>query len=94
MRFCFVRYDNSQNMRFWCAENPHVFRETPLHPVKIGVCLMSRRRIIGPKFFKETVTAQIYRNDILIAFVQALQVDELHDGCFQHDRAMAPYNNR
>ena len=65
-------------MRCWSAENPHVFRETPLHPVKIGVwCTMSRRRIIGPKVFEETVTAQRYRNNILTAFVQELQDDEL-----------------
>ena len=50
---------------------------------------MSRRRIIGLKFFEETVTAQRYRNNILTAFVQELQDDELQDGFFQHDGATA-----
>jgi hypothetical protein len=30
-------YINSQNTRVWALENPHEFKETPLHPLKIGV---------------------------------------------------------
>jgi hypothetical protein len=29
-------YVNSQNMRIWSTENPHVYVEAPLHPQKIG----------------------------------------------------------
>ena len=87
MRFCFLGYVNSQNMRCWSAENPHVFGETRLHLVKIGTwCAMSRRRIIGPSF-DETLTTQRYRNNILTAFVQELQDDELQDDFFQPDGA-------
>ena len=83
MRFCFVGYVNSQNMSCWSAENQHVFCETPLHSVKIGIwCAMSRRCIIGPKLFEKTVTVQRYGNNILTAFVQKLQDDELQDGFF------------
>ena len=31
------RYGNSQNSRYWYAENPHVLRQIPLYYVKIGV---------------------------------------------------------
>jgi hypothetical protein len=38
-------YGNSQNCRIWSTEDPHVFQETPLHPIKVGVWLpVSRRR--------------------------------------------------
>ena len=71
---------NSQNMRCWSTENPHALLVTPFDPVKIGVwCAMSRTRIIGPKFFKETVTVQRYRNNNLTAFYQELQDDELQN---------------
>ena len=40
------------------------------------------RRIIGPIFFEETVTPQRYQNNILTAFVQELQNDELQDDFF------------
>jgi hypothetical protein len=58
-------YVNSQNYRTWATENPLVFSESSLHPIKIGVWVaISRRRIIGPIFFNETITAEIYRNNI------------------------------
>jgi hypothetical protein len=51
-------YLNKQNMRIWSAENPHEFVETPLPPQKIAVwVVVSRRRIIGPIFFNQTLTA-------------------------------------
>ncbi|RZC35577.1 hypothetical protein BDFB_015143 [Asbolus verrucosus] len=44
-------YINSQNMRMWSTDNPHIFIESPLHAQKIGVWMaVSRRRIIGPFF--------------------------------------------
>lgn len=82
-------YVNSQNFRIWSAENPHAFHETSLHPIKIGVWIaMSRRRIIGPFFFEETVNAERYLN-ILQQFVNELHDDELQTGYFQHDNASA-----
>lgn len=83
-------YINSQNYRTWCAENPHVLRETSLHPIKIGVWVaISRRRIIGPIFFNETITAEIYRQQILSPFLEQLHDDEFQQGYFQQDGATA-----
>ncbi|KAJ4441236.1 hypothetical protein ANN_11087 [Periplaneta americana] len=53
-------YVNSQNFRIWSTNNPYEFIETPLHAEKIGVwAAMSRRKIIGPIFFDETVNATV-----------------------------------
>jgi hypothetical protein len=53
---------NSQNSRIWSAENLHSFHERPLHSLTIGVwCAVSRRRIIGPVFFSDTITAEHYQ---------------------------------
>jgi hypothetical protein len=80
----------SQTMRMWSADNPHFFRETPLHPLKIGVWIgMSRRRLIGPIFFEDSVTAERYRNNILDVFINQLHDDELTHGYFQQDGATA-----
>jgi hypothetical protein len=50
-------YVNSQNSRFWSNENPHLFHKAPLHSQKTGCwCAISRKRIVGPIFFSETVT--------------------------------------
>jgi hypothetical protein len=83
-------YVNSQNMRMWSAENPHFYTQTPLHPQKIGVWLgMSRRRLVGPIFFRGTLTAERYRNEILQEFINQLDDEELHEGYFQQDGATA-----
>lgn len=83
-------YVNSQNMRLWSADNPHIFHETPLHPIQVGVWIaVSRRRLIGPIFFEESVTAERYRNNILNVFVNQLHDDELEQGYFQQDGARA-----
>jgi len=51
--FHLSRYVNSQNTRIWAAENHHTMHEEPLHSQKIRVwCGVSRRRIIGPIFFR------------------------------------------
>lgn len=83
-------YINAQNFRMWSADNPHFFRETPLHPLKVGVWLaVSRRRIIGPIFFDGNITAQRYRDELLRNFIEQLHDDELQNGFFQHDGATA-----
>ena len=89
-RFHLFGYVNSQNTRMWSSENPHFFVEFTLHPQKIGVWLtVSRRRIVGPIFFHDTVTAHRYRNNILNPFVEQLFDDELRFGYFQQDGATA-----
>ena len=53
-------YVSSQNSQMWSSENPHKFVEKPLYSIKVGVwCAMLRRRIIGPIFFTQTITAEI-----------------------------------
>lgn len=82
-------YVNSQNYRTWGTENPHVFVETTLHPQKIGIWVaVSRRRILGPIFFRETVTAERYRGFLEEAIGQ-MHDDELTTGYFQQDGATA-----
>lgn len=81
-------YVNSQNYRTWSTENPHQYVETSLHPVKVGIWIaISRRRIIGPVFFNNTVTGEFYRNEILRAFFEEVHDDELRDGYFMQDGA-------
>jgi hypothetical protein len=64
--------------------------ETRLHPVKVGVWIaVSRRRLIGPIFFHETINATRYREQILEIFINQLDDEELQNGYFQHDGATA-----
>jgi hypothetical protein len=57
--FHISRYVNSQNSRFLSSENPHLFHEVQLHSQKIGCwCAISRKRVVGPIFFCETVAAE------------------------------------
>jgi len=82
-------YVNSQNYRIWATENPHEFRETSLHPQKIGVwCAVSRKRIVGPIFFTDTINSDNYVK-ILEQFVSELEEEEIVAGHFQQDGAPA-----
>lgn len=81
-------YINNQNYRTWATENPHTVIEHSLHPLKIGVWVaLSRRRIIGPIFFNETINAERYRTQILQPFIEQLHDDEIRNGYFQQDGA-------
>jgi hypothetical protein len=61
-----------------------------LHPVKVGVWIaVSRKRLIGPIFFHETLNAIRYREQILEIFINQLDDEELQNGYFQHDGATA-----
>jgi hypothetical protein len=52
---------NSQNTRYWSAENPHLVQEQPLRDQKIGVCCaVSEARIIGPMLFDRTANTEVY----------------------------------
>ena len=53
----FVTQQLSTNMETY--ENPPEFEEIPLHQQKVGVwCGLSRKCIIGPIFFDETINAE------------------------------------
>lgn len=81
-------YVNSQNMRWWSAENPHYYVEQPLHPLKVGVWIaICRRRLIGPIFFDGSLNAERYRNEILDPFINQLDDYELQNAYFQQDGA-------
>jgi hypothetical protein len=52
---------NSQNTRYWSAENPHNLHQVPLRDQKVGVWFaVSASRIIGPIFFDTTVNTDVY----------------------------------
>jgi hypothetical protein len=77
-------YINSQNSHVWCAHNPHVFHESPLHDEKIGIWVgMSCRRIVGPIFFSETLNSQWYCDNIVYPFIVQLKEDETDKAFFQ-----------
>lgn len=81
-------YVNAQNYRIWSANNPHVFEETPLHPVKVGVwCALSQHRVVGPIFFDESVNAERYQ-EIMQNFIALLNSNERR-AWFQQDNAPA-----
>ncbi len=59
-----VSFINFHNYRVWSGENPHEYRESTLHPEKIGLwCGMSRKRIVG-QFFHITITGDVYQDII------------------------------
>lgn len=81
---------NSQNVRMWSTENPHIVQEVPLHPIKIGVwCAVSARRIIGPVFFEGRVNSDFYVRTMLRPFLNELTQEEKDYGYFQQDGATA-----
>lgn len=83
-------YVNSQNNRIWSSFNPNAFHEAPLHDAKIGVwCAVSRKRLIGPIFFNNTINADRYRTDILEPFLEQLNEREIEEAWFQQDGATA-----
>lgn len=80
-------YVNGQNCRIWSTENPHNYIESPLHSIKIGIWIaISRRRIIGPIFFHETLNTQRYLI-IFDEFVNQLTDFERAHCWFQQDSA-------
>jgi len=82
-------YVNSQQSRYWATEKPKIFVETPLHSQKVGVwCAISRRRIVGPIFFENTITSKEYVK-ILEEFVPHLDSEEIETAFFQQDGAPA-----
>jgi hypothetical protein len=64
---------NSQNNRYWSAENARFVHELPLHDEINGVwCSISARRIIGPIYYDGTVDAARHVNNVLSPFMAEL----------------------
>lgn len=64
-RFHLSGWVNSKNYRIQSTSNSHVFEETSLHPMKVGVwCGMSKERVVwGPILFEKTIkTAKFTSN--------------------------------
>ena len=80
---------NKKNWRFWESENPHLCKAKALYSIKVTVWVaISSKDIIGPFFFRETVTSQRYI-EILEQFVakqQALE-DQPESAWFMQDGA-------
>lgn len=71
MMVSFIGLHNSHNYRTRGSENPHIFDERNFHPVKISIWIaISRRRIISPVFFQNTITAERCGNLNLQKFLQ------------------------
>jgi hypothetical protein len=88
--FSLCRVVNSQNNRYWSAENPKFIRELPLHDKRIGVwCVISASRIIGPIFYDDTVNAARYMNNILSPLFTELTEEERLYGVVQQHFAAA-----
>ena len=80
---------------FWSSDNPHSLHETPLHNKKVGVLVaISRRRIVGPIFFMNTINSERYCWDILHAFIGQMTSDEINYSWFQQDGATAHTSGR
>jgi hypothetical protein len=81
-------YINSQNSHVWCVHNPHAFHESLLYDDKIGVWVgMSRRCIVRPIFFSETLNSQRYCDNNVYPFIVQLKEDEIDKAYFQQDGA-------
>ncbi len=51
-------------------------KESPWHPIKVGVwCAVSKRRIIGPIFFDSSVDSEVYTK-IIKDFITLLEPEE------------------
>jgi hypothetical protein len=54
---------NKQNVRFWARELPHTLHEEENYGAKVNVWTsISTHGIIGPFFFHDTVTKELYKD--------------------------------
>ena len=65
---------NRQNCRYWATENPHWMVEVNTqYPQKLNMwCGIVRGRVIGPFFFEQTLTGQVYFDFLQFELVPAL----------------------
>jgi hypothetical protein len=76
-------YENSQNNRYWPAENPVLIQKVPLHDIKFGVwCAMSANKIVEPIFYGDhelTTVCSTYSDP---SFLNMCQSAEEHNPSF------------
>lgn len=77
---------NTQNLRYWGTENPHIIHEEPLHSPHVTVwCGVCAETIIGPYFFEddegETVTVN---GDRYRAMLRGFLANELAEHDIAH----------
>ena len=82
----------SQNCRWWSDENPHFVIECrDQYSFKTNVwCGVFKNQIVGPYFFRENITSEIYLNFLdteLFDFFHGLPLDLRNTLWFQHDGA-------
>ncbi len=88
MWFHLSGYVNSQNYWIWSTNNLHVFEETLLHPIKVGIwCAISTHQVVSPIVFDKTMDSDVYMK-IIQDFVAFLEEDERY-AWFQQDGATA-----
>jgi hypothetical protein len=89
---------NNQNFRYWCAENPQILSERPLHSARVTVwCAIGKVGVIGPYFFEDdggnaiTVNAERYSHMLNTFFFRELRRRRitLRNIWFQQDGATA-----
>lgn len=80
----------SQNTNLWSNENPHKIQEILLIVKKLVFSVaISRRRIVSPIFFNDTINSERYCSVILQPFIAQLSDQEQQIGYFQQDGATA-----
>lgn len=97
-RFTNIGMFNRHNNRYWANENHHLFREGAFQErfginVWLGVI---GTRIIGPIFFREHLTAELYLNFLqneIVPFLENFPLNEYVNLYFQQDGAPA-HNSR
>ena len=79
---------NSQNCRFWSANNPHLIHDIPLHQEKIGVWAAMTKRRVFFTFLNNIVNSDVYKT-FIDQLIPTLNEEEIMRGWFQQDGATA-----
>jgi hypothetical protein len=87
MRLGFTFLVNSQNDRAWSTYNP---QNVQMHEIKLGIWVTkSRRRIICPVFFNESINVQEFQRLLLERFINLVNYVEPTNCYFQQDSTTA-----
>ena len=85
-----IQGDQNVSVHLTITVKKHEKVQMPLHNENIGVWVgMSRRRIVEPIFFSETLNSQRYCDTIVYSFIAQLKEDATEKAYFQRDGATA-----